>query len=340
MRRALTIAATVMVAAVVATTVPASAATGEKISIRIEGDAKTQKRYPGMPINDASSEFTGDPETCAAVPWCTVVPLEVLLPDTFDPEINEFVLAVRLSWNDAGFSAGGQSAQGNDLDMYILREEEDEDGEVTYVEVGRSAGASEPETAKLFTPAKKDYLIVVYNFLGINEGFDLALSYVDASIEDPGDFGSFPAARPAGGGAGGSTFRDVGDDAPSTSPSSPRPSFGSLPRPVPSSPSGLSMGPDGFSVAGAPPILPTVGTTFDLALPAGGSRSLATDLAGGETQDVFRPRVASSDPRPVSGLVLGFWLGVVPLVLAATAAILMMRRRPAALTMQISSVRT
>lgn len=333
--RLLAAAAATLACASFVTAVPAGANEGEKVSIRISGDDKVKKRYDGMPVNDAGSNFTSDPETCAAAPFCTLVPLEVILPADFNPDVNEFVLTVKLLWNDSGVSAGGQAAQGNDLDMYIYHEEKDAKGKVTYREVGRSAGSKQPEVSKLFTPAQKDYLIIVYNFLGVNEGFDLDVSYRDASIEDLPEFeGAAPAARPgSSGGGSGSGGDDLSPDAgesfrPSASPS--RPTF--------RSPSMLPSAPDTFTTNGAAgfgvPTSAEDATVFDL--PTGSEKDLAKDLAAGEqSQDVFKRREASLHPEPASGVLLGFWLGVVPIALLGVAAVVMLRRRPVAMTLQL-----
>ena len=312
---------------------PAAAVEGEKFTIRIDNDEKVTKAYDGMIVNDASSEFSGDPDTCAEAPFCTLVPLEVLLRDDFDPDVNEFVLTISLAWDDSGFNVSGQAAQGNDLDMYIYKQEENEDGELEYVEVGRSAGQREPEVAKLFTPSDKDYFIVVYNYLGVNTGFTLAGSYRDASIEDLPDYESGAPFRTPGSTSSGS------DDA-SSAPAFDDSEVAATPtRPVFRSPSRLPVAPDSFSAPGsgggtfAVPTAPDDGSVFDL--PTGSERDLASDLAANQTQDVFKPRVASANPEPASPALLVFWLGVVPIVLAGAAAVVMLRRRPAALTLQL-----
>ena len=320
--------------------VPAGANAGEKISIRIENDETAKKTYPGMLVNEAASEFAGDPETCEKAPFCTLVPMEVILPDSFNPDINEFVLKVVLSWDDQPLSAGGQEGQGNDLDMYIYHAEKDAKGATVYKEDARAAGASEPERAKIFTPTRKDYLIVVYNFLGVNRGFQLDLSYVDASIEELPDFDSDePVAAPS---FGGSSSSDGADS--SGGSESDLPTFAgsdAAVRPTPRTPSLLPSVPDGFTGTSGPlaaPISADDGSVFDL--PPGTGRDLASDLAPGESQDVFKPRVADLNPEDASPALLVFWLGVVPLVLAGAAAVFMLRRRPAALTLQLPRAST
>ena len=315
--------------------VPASANAGEKITIRIENDDKASKTYPGMLVNDAASEFVADPPTCEKAPFCTLVPMEVLLAEDFDPDINEFVVKVTLSWDDQPLEAGGQQGQGNDLDMYIYHEEKDAKGNTVYVEDARAAGASQPERTKMFTPTRKDYLIVVYNFLGVNSGFKLDLSYLDASIEELPDYDSDePIAAPSFGGSSSGGFG--GSDSEPTFDGSD----GAL-RPTPRSPSFLPSVPDGFTGGSNPmavPISPEDGSVFDF--PGGTGRDLASDLAPGETQDVFKPRVASLNPEPASPALVVFWLGVVPLILVGAAAVFMLRRRPAALTLQLPRTST
>lgn len=327
---------------VVALAPPAAAIQGDKISIKIENNNTTKKPYGPMAVNDAGSTFTDDPETCAAVPFCTAVPLEVLLPSNFNPDINEFVLTVRLGWDDGGVSAGGQSAQGNDLDMYIYVIGKDAKGNTTYKEVGRSAGSSQPEVSKLFTPSKTNYVIVVYNFVGVNKGFDLTLTYRDATIRDVGTFETGPSARPGAGGstadadASGSDFASPpsapGSASSDSSSLSARPSPNV--RPTFSSPSALPFA--NPSLTTGPAVVAPTGPAGFSGLPIGAdtSKDLNSSLAPNESQDIFKPRVPLGPPKPVSGALLIFWFGVVPLVLVGAAAVLMIRRRPAALTVR------
>jgi hypothetical protein len=311
---------------------PARGLSGDKLSIDAKPGSKVSGTYGPMPVNDASSAFTDDPEKCETLPWCTTVPIDVNLPAGFDPDVNEFFLTVAVSWDDSSIAG---AAQGNDLDTYVYSIETDADGNNTYTEVGKSAGSTMPEVSKLFEPLNTHYVLVVYNFLGVNKGFNVDINFIDASITDPDSgFTATPAAGPIGG-DGGSTGGGSVTPPPSgassggahaSAPFSPDPSPSFLPASNPT----LSPSVD----------LPPIGTD-DVFGDFGDLQDFQKDLQADAPKSGIDLLAASrrqlGPPKDVGASVLVFWLIGVPVVLAGAAFVVLLRRRPSALTLTIPS---
>lgn len=295
----------------------ASALEGEKLSIKAENGPPVKQSYGRMVVNDASSEFSGDPETCKSLPWCTVIPMEVILPAGYDPEIQEFTVKVTLEWDDAPVADG--AAQGNDLDLYVFdvsgTEDYDEDGEKDEVfEVARSAGSSMPEVAPVFQPDNGAYEIVVYNWVGINNGFSVTLEFLDARVEEVDDFAEEPAGPKL---SAGSEEDFVPEDEPVVDEGDEEIA---LPEPTD---------------AGEPASDPLAGEEFGL---FGDDEfnfddDAAPEVDAGVLNALGGRRAALGPPKPVSGAVLVAWMGFGPIAIAAGAFFFLWRRRPAALSM-------
>lgn len=345
-RLLLTVAA--IVAASVVAAPPASAAKLKGISIDAVEGARAQGVYPvgSIPGSDAgySPSLFRAPATCATSPNCGLVPLTVNYPPGFDRTLQEFFLDVVISWDqgkvevDTGRRVAGQdvreSAQGNDLDIYFYTKKPDpkDPNKMVDVELGRASTANMPEKFRLFGgfPA---YDISVINYSGVNRGFTIDVTFVPAFIvapfsgseDDVPSFGSTSDGDNASSdGDGGGGFLDL---------TTPGPAFGSTSRGnaapllAPTGPADLAAV---TGITGASPDEGAFGDadpSFSAAL--AGTRKSASSL--------FEEARTTGPPKPVPASLLVFWLVVVPLVLAVAAAIVFIRRRPMALSFDLSS---
>lgn len=334
MRRLLTTGLAVLLAFLALGFAPARGLEGAKLTIRAESGGKASGTFSPMPVADPSSSFVDDPVRCASLPFCTAVPLDVILPEGFDPDINEFFLTVKLSWDDAPIADG--AAQGNDLDMYIYAIGKDEAGDPTYELAGEAASSSQPEVAKLFQPMNVRYVIVAYNFNGVNQGFKIDIDFVDATIVDPDAASVGPVPGSTDPASTGGTTSPSPFAADGSSSDAGRPAFS--PSFVPSSPGSPSF---------LPAVDPTLTPVGDLPLPGtdevfgdfGQLQDFQKDLAKEAPKSGIDLLAASrrqlGPPKEVGAPVLVFWLVGVPLALAAVAFTVLVRRRPTALTLPV-----
>jgi hypothetical protein len=310
------VALAVVVAALssVAVAPPAGALEEEPIVYEAK-PGSTVKRDAAIPMgaaNDAAGLFH-TPGDCATSPTCTEIPLKIVLPPEFDPDSQDFVVLVTLTWNLAG--SPDENAI-NDLDMYIydMNRISEETGEEEPTIAAQSATGSMPEVAKMFSPAPDvDYRILVSNFAGPNTGFTLELSYKDFSFEAPDE------GEPIGGSGSGSTG---GDD------------FTVDEQPTESDDTATDF--DGDVDLAAPPIggaetpalnLPETDDDFtDGFSSAGGA-------AAGRTPSLFGDDEGPGEAKPVGGAILAAWLGVAPLALLGAVIAFILKRRPPALSM-------
>ena len=278
----------------------------------------TLKRDASIPMgaaNDAVGLFH-TPGDCAASPSCTEIPLKIVLPADFDPDSQDFVVLVTLTWDLAG--SPDENAL-NDLDMYIydMNKINEETGEEEPGIAAQSATGSMPEVAKMFSPSdKNDYRILVSNFAGPNSGFTVELSYKDFSF-DPPDEGE-PVGGAGTGSSGGGGDDPVVDDEPAASDGDTTADFGDL---------DLAAPPIGG--AETPALnLPETDDDFSdgFSSPTGGA-------AVGRTPSLFGDDEGPVDAGPVAGTVLAAWLGVAPLALLAGVIAFILKRRPPALSM-------
>ena len=296
---------------------PASAIEGEPIVYEAKpGNVVTwEATIPMGAANDAAGVFHV-PGDCALSPTCTEIPLKIVHPPTFDPDSQDFVVLVTLTWEVAGQPDENPSGRAlNDLDMYIydmnrVNEEGEEDPEVA----AQSATGGMPEVAKMFSPSDEvDYRILVSNFAGPNTGFKLELSYKDFSF-DPPDEGE-PIGGSSGGGGDDVTVDDDDDD------------------PVASDSDGSDDLDDDLA---APPIGGPVAPALDL--PEGDDDfsdgfSTPGGAAAGRTPSLFGDDEGPVEAGPVAGTVLAAWLGIAPLALLAAVIAFILKRRPPALSM-------
>lgn len=303
----------------------ASATEQERLTVT-EGET-TRTAYEPIPGSDpargtAKSEAGEPPITpdeCNLTPsTCDVIPITVA-PPAMPGE--EFLVRMSLFWEAQ--PTPGTSLASSDLDMYLWSDPPGsqtvtfkDDDDSTNDQPGASGRI--PERIQLFSTVPGDYLLVVNNFLGRNDGHELELIYFSGDLVAP-----FESLDP--------TFT-----APARPSSSPPPPASSTP--APSSGSGAGSG---SSFVPAPAPAPVTGTPDDLsttpntlALADVGGASAFDDIEGLGDQALAAPprsvpirTTAVSAPQDVSAGVLLLWFGVVPVVALGGGALLLRRSR-------------
>lgn len=335
MRRAFLAAAVcAAVTSLLVGTPPAAAMEEDPILITAPSGGQGQTytvEYPAgtLAVNDASGEFH-TPEDCEMLPSCAYIPMLVDYPEGYDRESEEYFITVTVDWEAGDVSVplpgrpAGQDevhAQGNDLDNYFYVAEQDAKGAKVFRKVAQAATANNPEKAR-WLGGDDEYALVIVNWIGVNRGFTLTITTTPATFGDPfEDLGT--GFRPADGSSSGSLtsgpadVTDFDSFEPGPAASAPRTS-GAGPEPVfATNPVGLPViGADGLDTFGA----------------FGGSTDEFEASLDGEAPQLFQPARELGAPEDVPGGLIAFWLGVVPLVLAAAAGAWFWRRRPAALS--------
>lgn len=299
----------------------AGATQQERLTIA-EGET-TRTAYDPIPTSEPGrrtvSEETGEPpvtpDECNLTPTsCDVIPVTVLPPA--NPG-SEFLVRFSLFW-EAQDTPGTDLASSN-LDMYLWHDPPREQT-VTYKDDDLASndqpGASGriPERIQMFTTEPGDFLLVVNNFLGSNDGHELELVYFSGELVTP--------------------FESLD---PSFTP--PEDRSAGPPPPPSSSPPPASQGSGGAGVAAQPPpqaAAPDAGTDTPQALALGevGDTSAFSEISGldesrfsGPPRTVPLRTTASSAPADVSGLALAAWFGGVPLAAAGAFGVLLVRKR-------------
>jgi len=326
-------------ALVAASVLAATAAPGlDTTAGALEGDSLRYEAREGnelvythdIPMAPTDGGTITGPEECALVTWCTRVPIEIVPPPGERGDLDDWIVTVEVTWDNSEVHtdlAGG--AEGNDLDVYMwhMGPAEDEEGNVEYdedgepvmeeKETGRSASASMPEVLKLFRPEAKDYDLVVINFLGVNRGFTVKMTFFDASyVPDPlfdDSADGVPAAAPA-----------------ESSPPPPRPAGQSRPASPFTSPAVTSPAPAGPS---APELVPLGEDDFGFSGLTDFQEQLEADE--GAIRGSLFEQVELGPPEPVSDSTVALWMGLLPLALLAAVAALLFKFRPAALSFQV-----
>lgn len=308
------------------TTAPVPAAGFETEAVTLSEGKRVVKSYPGMGPGVSTENETAQPDLCENAPTCTVVPLNVVLPEDFDPDTNDFAIQVRLDWETSQLP--NNQGQANDLDLFVWDRPQGDDP------IGRSVGTQVPEIVGLAQPQKGAYNIVVRNSLGNNVGFKLTFRWIDGRLVTPEE-SQEPSFTP---------FFESGE------------STQDGPTPPPDPQLAAPAGRDSFdssrlsasaSSGGFPSIVPEepaeVGSTASLddEFSFGGPTDIRALLGAGVGDpqgglELFSTRTAATGPaKPPSPLLFWFWLGVVPLVLLGALAVLLLRRRPDVLSARI-----
>lgn len=157
---------------------PAGALAREGMTVS-EGET-VEKAYPGIAGNDPITVTAGihpTPADCEASPSCDYYPLEVIVPDGFDPEFDEFFLVIEVSWDptdtdtDVFFYDDGQLAEA--------------EGETGYTELSSSASSANPEVIKTRNATLGRYNIVAVNFAGASTEIRIKVTYNDQDFTTP-----------------------------------------------------------------------------------------------------------------------------------------------------------
>jgi len=336
----------------VAAAPPASAGQLKGFSIDPVEGATASATYPAGSIPGTASRSTVgstiQPTQCRTLPNCGVIPVTVNYPEGYDFENKEFALEIVLSWDqnrvvvDPNVRVGGQAprpnTQGNDLDVYIYVKKPNASGAMVDTEIGRSNTALQPERTKVFGGFNV-YDIVVSNFGGVNTGFKVDVNFIPSfivasSAEDFEDVGNSAAAFNSEADAGDSASGDSGtslSDRPSREPVSSR--AGSA------DPGAILFAPTsdalpalaaGASISAPESSFGPIDAEFDNAL--AGNKPSATSL--------FDEARTAGPAKPVAAALLFFWLGIVPLALAAGVGVVLIRRRPLALSFDLAAPST
>ena len=180
----------------------------------------------------------------------------------------------------------------SDLDLYLW---DNRQLGTSYTEVARSAGTGDQETIRVLAPSLREYNLTILNWAGVNLGYRLTAELVVVAFSPPVEVLE-PEFRPIDPSEAPVTLADppVVKDAPIASVAVAPPALAPAPAPAPVefADVGAAADPD---FAGFPP------------------SSFRDSLAAPR---VIRPRLAAA-PAPSAVGVL-FWLGMAPVVAAAT----------------------
>lgn len=243
-----------------------------------------------------------DPDTCASVTSCDVIPLAVGKPSSLSVW-DEFSLNVEVSW-------GAPGSTDDDLNVYLWYDPS------TGNPGGSATTHNNPETLRFGEPVNGKYNLVVANASGVNNGYTVKVTLVYVHHDRPSELDSTsPTARPSSGGSGGASAP------PSTA------------RPPTSAPNSPLIVPSGAAPVVAGPTLSPEPVAPDSDLAALSGVGVATG-----TGSIFRTTSKSGGPAgKVPGPVLFFWIAIVPAAIAAGSGLLFLRFRPRALTIRVPS---
>ncbi|MEN3272569.1 MAG: hypothetical protein V7636_1330 [Actinomycetota bacterium] len=165
----------------------AHAITGDAITIK--ANTTTEADEPPVPGNDpvtTTASEPPDPETCASLPSCMVVALNVEIPQRNPGD--DFVVYVSVSWQSETISDNNvQPVQQNDMDIWIYDDQQMEKAQDSsgYTVIGSSASSDNPEKVKMFEPLLGKYNLVVNNFSGGNTGWHVKAESKVGKFEKP-----------------------------------------------------------------------------------------------------------------------------------------------------------
>lgn len=266
-----------------------------------------------------------DDDTAPFEAACDLVPLKIVVPPDLGPT-DDFLLTLTVTWEPTDRVDESQGV--NDLDVYLYDNTQIakrmNPKSTAYTQLAVAAGSTQPEVIKLFSPDLGDYNLVVINFAGPNlsytvkgeikvEGFsspfeDLGPTFAPrtrttAAREDRNESFVAPVDR-------------SGDDPPSSGGSS----FGG---------GRNAQAPDltdvGTILSGGRsldevPILPD--TDFARIDPSASDNAFAAPTL---PEGAGRTRAIAA-AGPVSGILVAFWLVLVPLVVLGGGVFLLIRR--------------
>jgi hypothetical protein len=334
-RRRLLLAGVALALAVTASPGPAGPAIAlpQAQGLRVQENQAVEQEYPPIPGQNPIPDVPPParnlttPDDCRTVPWCDVIPLEVLVPPTLQAA-DEFFVNVELSWETQRIPQGPEvpgngpvtnETPVNDLDLYIWEEPAGEE------DVAASTTDVIPEVARLFRPTKGKYQIVVVNYVGPNTGYKLKVSYKPEIIEPP-----FELLEPV--------FEPPARPVTELVPSQPPLDLSSGPEPGGADLSALPSPPVSAPVAAVPepPVVPSlepVPVEPDPDFANFTDSEFEDALAAPPGSDVLRERRARvvGPAEPASPASLVFWLALVPVALVAGGGVWLARRGSAVL---------
>jgi hypothetical protein len=303
--------------------VPPAGAT-EQPALELGPNDRLSIDYPQILGNNAANQAI-DPETCRqpVTTYCYAIHLHLKRPADLNPD-DEFTIRFKLSWDvlveDVDVPTQGEMTS-NDMDFFIWDypyTTKQADGSDT-AEVGSAASGAQPEQTSFNTPKKDDFWLVIVNFVGVNQGSNLKISWDPEVFPSPfEDLG------------GGTAPHDFSADESAVTPSFSAADGGlALNAAAPAfftPPGGFS----GFSSTASTDPLTPLAVDEDFIGGVGGD--LDSDLLQ-EAQRLTARRASVIKPAaPVAGALLAFWLIAVPIVLLIAAVVVLVRRRPAALS--------
>ena len=150
----------------------------EQESVTLPPESVVERDYPPIPAQDPAfvtvDHTVIDPPTCAAMPSCHLVPIDVQAPDV--AEGDDFSMSLTISWASEQVSDNNvQPLQSNDLDVFLYDDGQtaEAEGSSGYTEIGSSASGDNPERVQVYEPLLGRYNLVVINFVGGNTGWTL-----------------------------------------------------------------------------------------------------------------------------------------------------------------------
>lgn len=256
------------------------------------------------PANEAKT-----PDICATSAYCDAIPLEVVVPESVGPD-DEYFLQVLMEWDtrqlpgDPVLEPDGYAL--NDMDMFIYTDpptvaEVDRRGNTPDSDddpfIANGATGTQPEKAFLFKP-EGDYLLSIVNFLGVNTGYKITVTWVSEAFPSP-----FESLAP--------------DFVPSTT----------TPRPRPTSPVTTVPFTPPTTSASSPTLAPiVVAQDDDFAFGQFDTSDFDDQLAAPPPLDLTP---IASTPEDPSGAALFFWLLAVPFGLLTAGGFFVLRNRAA-----------
>lgn len=296
MIRRLLALSTTAILTVAGLTLAASPATAQlQPGMRIVEGPAVERDYPPIPGNyPVAPTVNWTPGGCndsAIGNVCDTVPLEIVVPDL--GPVDDFYVTIEVSWDNPT----GE----NDLDIYLWDDQQTKKaaGSSGWTEQSRSAGSSNPEVIKQFSPTMGKYNLTVVNWLGPNLGYTVRAFITIAKFEEPFELLAPTFTAPTAS-TGSDSVPPPPFDFSAVDPATPgptAPTFGELPIEPDTE---LDFGPSDFdsALAAPPPLI-----------------------------DPSRASFRDRPPRDVPGLVAAFWLGVVPTLLVGAGAAAVARRR-------------
>jgi hypothetical protein len=273
---------------------------------------------PGATPNTGDQNDLSTPDICEQVPSCGLVRLKVVLPPDYDAR-NDFAIQVRLEWETGQLP--NDQGQANDLDLYLWDEPAKDEP------IARSIGTRVPEIVGMTQATNGSYNIVVRNQQGLNSGFKLTVRWINGRYEAPVEsqeptFGAFTS--------------DEDQTPPAESSFDSSSDFESA-----AAIRDTTAPPQFFEPA---PVLPAATPSFalDPVVPdadfdrIGGGAGVG-GLLDAQEQKASIASILKADKvrkigKPPSGIVLAFWLAVVPALLLLAIGTALFRRRPLALS--------